>query len=133
MNTSDIRARILAVAVGVGLLFFEAFVPSLWFGNSSLLLFLFDIAVYSVAGVVLGIVWPNSGWRLGFYLFAAWPPLLVSSVLLSGGKGIPIDWRGELLNLLGYFLILVGACVGAWLGTFIARRASNKTSAIGAE
>src|ERR1700694_4297345 len=114
MSTSDLRARILAVIVGVALLFFVAFVPTLWWSeSSSLILFSFDIATYGVAGIVFGFIWPNSGWRLGLYLFAVWPPLLLFPVLLSGGKGIPFHWRAELLDLLGYFLILVGACVGA--------------------
>jgi hypothetical protein len=131
VNTSDIRARIIAVIMGVALLFFVAFVPTLWSESSSLILFFFDIVTYGVAGIVFGFIWPSSSWRLGLYLFAVWPPLLLFPVLLSGGKGIPFHWRAELLNLLRYFLILVGACVGAWLGAFIARRASNKTSTVG--
>ena len=113
--------------MGVVLLFFVAFVPTFWSETSSVILFSLDIATYGVAGIVFGFIWPSSSWRLGLYLFAVWPPLLLFPVLLSGGKGIPFHWRAELLNLLGYFLILVGACVGAWLGAFIARRSSNKT------
>ena len=131
MNTSDIRARIVAVLVGVGLFLFVAFVPSLWFGDSSLLLFMFDIATYGVAGIVFGFIWPSSRWRLGLYLFAVWPPVLAFATFLAWEQ--PVTVRATLLNLLGYLLVLVGACVGGGLGALIARRASHKTSAVGAE
>ena len=75
MTTSDIRARILAVLVGVALFLFVAFVPPLWFEDSELLLFLSYISTYSIAGFVMGFIWPNSGWRLGLYLFAILPPM----------------------------------------------------------
>ncbi len=129
MTTSDIRARILAVLVGVALFLFVAFVPPLWFEDSELLLFLFYIATYSLAGFVMGFIWPNNGWRLGLYLFAIWPPMLLFAAFLSGEQ--PWHVKAELMSLLGYLLILVGACVGAWLGAYIARRASTKTSTAG--
>ena len=129
MNTSDIRARIFAVVVGVGLLLLGAVVPPRWFGDSSLWLFSFDVSIYGVAGLVLGFIWPNSGWRLGFYLVAIWPPMLLFATFLAWEQ--PLTVRAILMSLLGYLLILVGACVGAWLGAFIARRASTKTSTVG--
>lgn len=131
MNTSDIRARILAVLVGVALLVFGATVPDRWFGDALLWLFLFDITLYSIAGLVLGFVWPDSGWRLGLYLSAVWPPVLLVGAFLAWEQ--PATVKPTLINLLGYLLILVGACVGAEIGTLIARRARNKTSAVGAE
>lgn len=131
MNTSDIRAGILAVLVGVALLVLGATVPDRWFGDALVWLFLFDFTLYSVAGLVLGFVWPNSSWRLGFYLFAVWPPVLLVGAFLAWEQ--PATVRPTLMNLLGYLLILVGACVGAGLGALIARRASHKTSAVGAE
>ncbi len=94
-------------------------------------LFLFDFTLYSVAGLVIGFVWPNNSWRLGFYLSAVWPPVLLVGAFLAWEQ--PATVRATLMNLLGYLLIIVGACVGAGLGTLIARRASNKTSAVGAE
>jgi len=126
MNTSDIRARVLAVLVGLALLILGATVPDRWFGDALLWLFLFDFTVYGVAGFVLGFVWPNSGWRLGFYLSAVWPPILLIGAFLAWEQ--PSTVRATLMNLLGYLLILVGACVGAGFGTLIARRASNKTT-----
>lgn len=130
MNTSDIRARILAVLVGIVLFVLGATVPDRWFGGALLWLFLFDLTVYAVAGLVLGFVWPNSGWRLGFYLSAVWPPVLLAGAFLGWEQSATV--RATLMNLLGYLLILVGACVGTGLGAFIGRRASNTTSAVGA-
>ena len=127
MNTSDIRARILAVLVGVALLVLGATLPGRWFGDALLWFFLFDFTVYGVAGLVLGFVWPNSGWRLGLYLFAVWPAVLLFGLFLAWEQ--PANVRATLMNLLGYLLILVGACAGAGLGALIARRSSNKTSA----
>ena len=122
MKAPDIRARILAVIVGIALFLFVAFMSDLWSQTSSLLLFTFFVATYGVVGFVLGLIWPSSGWRLGLYLFAVWLPVLFFAVFLSAGKGIPFYWRAELLDLLGYFLILVAACVGGWLGSILARR-----------
>ena len=41
MKATDIRARILAVIVGIALLLFVAFVSDLWSKTSSLILFTF--------------------------------------------------------------------------------------------
>ena len=130
MNTSDIRARICAVLVGIALLFFEAAVPSQWFGNNLLLLFVADITIYSIAGLVLGFIWPNSGWRLGFYLAAVWPLMLLFGVFLAWEQRV--TERATWLNLLGYLLVFMGACAGAGLGALLAPKHGDGASAISA-
>src|SRR5712692_1319144 len=47
MKATDIRARILAVIVGIALLLFVAFLSDLWSKTSSLILFTFFVATYS--------------------------------------------------------------------------------------
>lgn len=128
MNTSDIRARILAVISGVILLFFVAFVPELRPGTSSLILSSFYIVTYSVAGILLGLIWPNSGWRLGGYLFAIWPLFLTVNFLFSDSPKV-IHWKEELTSVFLYLLILPGAVFGAWAGSLIRRSVSGNKSA----
>ncbi|MGI9067728.1 MAG: hypothetical protein ACR2HX_15185 [Pyrinomonadaceae bacterium] len=126
LSTSEIRARALAVLVGVALFFFEAAVPALLLGDSSPLLVPIDVAVYGVSGVVFGFVWPDGGWRLGLYLFAIWPPMLLFMLFLSIEQ--PSDWKREARNLFGYLLILIAACIGAQIGTLIRRRRMVESS-----
>ena len=126
MNTSDIRARIVAVIVGVLLLFFVAFVSDLWPKTSSLILFTVCTAIYGVVGIVVGSVWPSSGWRLGLYLFAVWPPVLAFGTFLAWEHPIN-DVKGTLMDLLGYLLFLIGGCVGAAFGSVLARRFATST------
>ena len=130
MKATDIRARILAVIVGIALLLFVAFVSDLWSKTSSLILFTFFVATYSVAGMVLGFIWPNSGWRLGLYLFSIWPLFLLASVLFSDPPAV-VNWRGQLLALFGYVLILPGAALGAWVGSIIRRRYTSSGESLG--
>lgn len=130
MNTSDIRARICAVIVGIALLVFGATVPSRWFGDNLLLLFASDIASYGIAGLVLGLIWPNGGWRLGLYLSAVWAPVLLFGAFLAWEQ--PTTDRATLMNLMGYLLIGLVACGGAALGALIAPRQRDRPSPIGA-
>jgi hypothetical protein len=127
MKATDIRGRICAVVAGIGLLLFVAFLSDSWSNASSFLLFTFFVATYSVGGVILGFIWPNSGWRLGLYLFSIWPLFLVASVLFSDPPAV-VNWGGQLLALLGYLLILPGAVIGAWLGSRIRGRISLLTA-----
>ena len=98
-NTGAIRARIVAVLLGMSLLLLGATVPSRLFGGSLLSLFLFDIVTYTVTAVVLGFLWPSSGWRLGLYLVAVWPPLFLIGLFLSWEE--PAKLSMSLTNLLG--------------------------------
>lgn len=119
MNIHNIRARTVAVVVGVGLLGLVAGLPGRWFGDNLLFLFLFHFTVYGIAGLVLGFIWPASGWRLGLYLSAVWVPVLALGAFLSWEQSTT-TWA-TLLDLLGYFLMVVGACAGAAGGAMIAR------------
>jgi hypothetical protein len=122
MTTKELRARTLAVFVGVVLFFILPITIGNWLGDVTPLLLPIIIAAYAACGVVLGIVWHNDGWRLGIYLFAIWPPALLFAIFLSGELPWTRStvWR-DLKDLLGYMLILVGACLGAWLGAMIRR------------
>jgi hypothetical protein len=113
--------------VGVALFFIEAALPSSWFEHSSVFLFSCDIAVYALAGLILGFIWPNVGWGLGLCLFAVWPPVLLFAVFLAGE--VPWNVRAELGSLFGYCLILIAACIGGWVGSVIGRHVKNNTSA----
>ena len=115
------------MVVAIALFFFEAFVPPLWFGDSELKLFSSDVLAYMVAGLVLGFIWPNMSWRLGLWLFSVWPPIILLMFLFSDPPPI-IPWKKELLSLLGYLMILPGACLGAWIGSILRRRFSSDTS-----
>jgi len=83
---------------------------------------------YGVSGFVLGFLWPQMSWRLGLCLFAIWPPMLLFALFLSADKPI-LNWRAELLDLLGYALILFAGCFGAWLGAAMAVRVRKRRAA----
>ena len=119
MNIHEIRARTLAVMVGVALFLVVATLPSRWFGDNLLFLSLFDIAIYGIAGLVLGFIWPTSGWRLGLYVAAIWLPMLIIGGFLSWEQ--PTSARSTLLDLLRYLLIVVVACAGAAVGAMISQ------------
>jgi hypothetical protein len=121
MRVPNIRARVLAVIAGIALFFFVAFVSELWSKTSSLILFTFFVATYGLVGFVFGFVWPSSGWRLGLYLFSIWPPVLALETVFAWGQPIT-DVKGTLLDLVGYLLILIGSCVGGWIGAVIGQR-----------
>jgi hypothetical protein len=127
MKTIDIRARILAAIAGVALLFFVAFVAELRPGTPLLILFIFFIGTYSIAGILLGFIWPDSGWRLGGYLFAIWPLFLLVAFLFSDPPPV-IHWKQELTGLFAYLVILPGAAFGAWAGSRIRRYVSGDKS-----
>jgi hypothetical protein len=123
MTTKELRARTLAVFVGVVLFFILPITIGNWLGDDTSLMLPIIIAAYIVCGVVLGIVWHNDGWRLGIYLFAIWPPALLFAIFLAGEMPWTFSsvWH-DLRDLLGYMLILVGACLGAGVGSIIRRR-----------
>ena len=112
---------------GVVLLLTLAFLTESQPPMSLVILFTLDIGTNTGAGVLLGFIWPNSGWRLGLYLFSIWPLFLLASVLFSDPPPV-IHWREELLALLGYLMILPGACLGAWIGSTLRRRFSSDAS-----
>jgi hypothetical protein len=81
------------------------------------------ILAHGIIGLIFGFKWPEGGWRLGLYLSASWPPILLFALFL-GGENITWVFR-ELLELLKIFLMFVAACLGAGLGAFTRRRSSR--------
>lgn len=127
MKTTDIRARIVAVVAGVALLLSIAFGTESRPGMSQLILSTIYIVSYTVLGILLGFLWPYSGWRLGLYLCSILPLFLLASVLFSDSPPV-IHWKEELLGLLEFVLIFPGAVLGAWVGSKIRRHISGDTS-----
>ena len=127
MNVSKLRASIVAVLLGIGLFFVLPFISSFMFGEHSQWYLILAIAVYSVSGVILGVIWPKMSWRLGLWLFAIWLPMLLFMVFLSA-DAVP-NWKREILSLIGYALILVAGCLGGWLGSRISPVANPVKSA----
>ena len=130
MKATDIRARIFAVAAGIALFFFVGLVSDAWSKASSLVLFTFFVGTYSLAGIAIGFIWPNSGWRLGLFLFAVWPPFILLNFLFSDPPPV-IHWKEELVGLFAYLLILPGATFGAWVGSIIRRRHTSNRESLG--
>ncbi len=130
MKPTDIRARIFAVVTGVALFLLLAFATESQPGRSLLMLFAFYIGTYSLAGIAIGFIWPNSGWRLGLYLFAVWPPVILLNFLFSDPPPV-IHWKEELVGLFAYLLILPGATFGAWVGSIIRRRHTSNRESLG--
>jgi hypothetical protein len=116
-------SRALAFFVGAILFFFLPAALSVLLGNDTSLMLPLLITAYGASGVALGFFWPNIGWRLGLYLFAIWPPVLLFSVFLAGE--VPWNLRAELRSLVGYFLILIAACLGGLVGSLIGRRINS--------
>lgn len=127
-TSGGLRARLVSFITGVAMAFLFMPVYEYILGTRTPYLVLVDIAIYGLAGLIFGYLWPEAGWRLGVYLFAIWPPLLLFSLFL-GGEALmegPVDWRGMFRDHAGYLLMGVAACGGAWLGALIVRRFRNK-------
>ena len=122
-TSEGLKARLIAFITGVAMVFLLMPVYEYIVGTRTGYVVLVDIAVYGLAGLIFGYLWPGAGWRLGLYLFAIWPPLLLFSLFL-GGEALmegPVDWRGMFRDHAGYLLMGVAACVGAWLGAWLRR------------
>ena len=111
--------RVVAVTVGIVVLFSITLFPATWLAPV-LAIFAFYATLYAALGALLGFIWPNISWRLGLWLFAIWPPMLLLMLLL--GADAVNDWRREAFSLLGVLLILLAGCLGAWLGGSLSRR-----------
>lgn len=116
--------KVLALFVGIALFFVIPITIGSLLGDYTPLYLPLLVAAYGVSGVVLGFLWPEVGWRLGLWLFAVWPPMLLFALFL-GGEALmegPVDMNGMLRDLLGYLMAMVAACLGAELGGIIRRR-----------
>lgn len=80
---------------------------------------------YLMVAFVLGFVWKQLSWRIGLWLFLIWPPALLLAYYLAADAG-PWNWKGELLSLSAYALMLMAACFGAWLGAAISSSREKK-------
>jgi len=112
------------VAFFVGILSFLTVPPviGLVFGQYTLYPFYFLVLSQGIAGLILALIWPRIGWRLGLWLSAIWPFLLLMMAFLGGEELRWANWKRDASEALTYLWILIAGCVGAWLGAFIARR-----------
>jgi hypothetical protein len=120
----------IALFAGAALFFAVATIPAMLFGDDSPLLVPIDVAAYGVAGVVFGLIWPNAGWRLGLWLFAVWPLMLLFSMFLAGEVLLEgsVSWVGVLRDLAGALLVLAASCFGAEAGAVIRRLGKANTA-----
>ena len=79
---------------------------------------------FFVAGFALSLIWSRLGWQVGLWLFIPWPPVLLLGEFLSADK--PWNWKGDLLSLGAYALMLIAACFGGWFGAFINTRRTKR-------
>jgi len=96
--------------------------------------FVFAIHIfgYTLAGVVLGFIWPDAGWRLGPYVSAIWAVVLILVFLISDPPRV-MHWKEELLSLLAILMVLPGACFGGWIGATLRGRVSVSASGSNAQ
>ena len=113
-----VRPRIYAVLVGVALALTVPFIVGAAIGYESRWYLVVVAIPYGVAGMIVGFLWRDLGWRAGIWLFAVWPPALLLGYILV--LEVPSDWRKDLLSFMEYWLILIAACLGGWIGSKIA-------------
>jgi hypothetical protein len=116
-NRQQIMARTFAVFVGIVLLLFAVWMSVQLEREYSAFYLPLILAAYGITGIVFGLLSPDDGWRLGLYLFAAWPPVLLFGLFLAGEQ--PWHPWADLRSLIDYVSILVVACIGGWAGAFI--------------
>jgi hypothetical protein len=122
----NVISRGLAIIVGLVMFFALPITLGEWQGYDWGLMTPTLIVTHGVIGSLVGFVWPREGWRLGFYLCASWPPILLVAIFFGEPTGESSS--RELLELLKIFLMFVAACVGAGFGAFIRRRRSTRVS-----
>jgi hypothetical protein len=77
------------------------------------------VAAYWLIGVALGLAWPRVGWRLGLYLFASWPPILLFALFLGGENS---RLKATLEGLLEQTTMVIAGCLGVAIGALTKRR-----------
>jgi hypothetical protein len=87
------------------------------------------ILAHGIIGFVFGFRWPEGSWRLGLYLCASWPPILLFALFLGGEYVTRESIPRDLLELLKIFVMFLAACLGAGLGASLKRRRSARFSA----
>jgi len=117
--------RLVAIVVGILLLLVPAFLFEE--AESAFIYFSIQIAIYSLAGVILGFTWPDMGWRSGVWLYTIWPFFVLGIFALSDRPPV-IRWKEELISLIAILLILPAASAGGWFGAALRTRISrNRT------
>ncbi len=114
----------VSIFVGIGLFFILPLILTPIFRQSAWVYLPVAMGCYFVAAVTLGIYWPVLNWRIGLWLFAPWPPALLFAEFLSADQ--PLNWKGDLLSLGVYVLMLIAACFGGWFGTLVDTRRTKR-------
>ncbi|MGI8835527.1 MAG: hypothetical protein ACR2H4_02675 [Pyrinomonadaceae bacterium] len=122
-------SRGLAIIAGLVTFFALPIALGHWLGYDWRLMTPTQILARGIIGLFFGFRWPEGGWRLGFYLFASWPPILMFALFLGGEYITRESMSQDLMELLNMFLMFVAACFGAGSGAFIRRRRSTHVSA----
>jgi|SRR6266478_3938573 len=120
MNKVQRLVIVYSVSVTIGIVWFFILPSSISsiVGDNSRLYIPMLVAPYAVSGFILGLIWPQFGWRLGMALFAVWPFVILFAIFLGADKQV-LDWKGETLDFGELLLILPASCLGAWLGSRI--------------
>ena len=123
-RVNSIRRKALAVFVGTALFFILPITIGSLLGDNTPLYLPLLVAPYGMSGAFLGFLWPDVGWRLGLWLSAIWPPMLLFMLFLGGDALMKehVDLKGTVRDLLGYLMIMIAACLGAEVGAIIRRR-----------
>jgi len=116
-------SKLVVVVVGIGVGFSIPIIAGFFFGET-LIPFYCVVIAQGISGIILSFVWPQMSWRVGLWLFAIWPLILLFAILLAG---LPRQ-KQDLFEALTYVWILVAGCIGGWLGAFIARRLKHTKS-----
>ena len=100
-----------AIAIFLGLLVASAPANLPLESPSFTTVLLISTAIFSVAGLLLGVLWPGGGWRWGLWVVA--PGLLLVTIgLISSGQFA--SFIGDDVPFLAFGL--VGACLGGVMG-----------------
>ena len=119
--------RVRVFLVGVALVLVLILPIQGLLGTDSRLLTPIFVASYGIVGGVLGFLFPEKGWRSGFWLVVFFLLLLLGSGLLVGSP-IPWDWQKEIRNLIENAMIISAAFMGAAIGSLIRRRLGANSS-----
>lgn len=128
-NASMARPVATGILTGILLALALVFIVGKFVRPESLLFVVIAILLYATSGLALAIIWPHHGWRMGLWLFVIWPPMLLFSVFLTAD--VPVNPRTELKDLLAYFVIFLGACIGGALGSGIRGATGDKKDGSG--
>lgn len=129
LKTDKVVSRMLAVLMGVALFFVLPLALGYIFGDETPLMLPAHLAAYGVCALIFGLLWPEAGWRLGLYMMAVWPPMLLFAFFLGGEWLTRGRLTGALQDLLEFLLVLVAACLGAEAGAIVGRRRQSDSSA----